>query len=59
MYILTVYAELIVCKCAQIYGILKMNIYMPLSEAVCCCLQTCNFVEIFMLMNVCVQSNKS
>ena len=28
-----------------------------LPEAVCCCLQTCNFVVIFMLMNnVCVQS---
>ena len=28
-----------------------------LSEAVCCCLQTCNFIVIFMLMNnVCVQS---
>ena len=28
-----------------------------LPEAVCCCLQTCNFIAIFMLMNnVCVQS---
>ena len=28
-----------------------------LPEAICCCLQTCNFVVIFMLMNnVCVQS---
>ena len=28
-----------------------------LPEAVCCCLQTCSFVVIFMLMNtVCVQS---
>ena len=27
-----------------------------LPEAVCCCLQTCNFVVIFMLMNnVCVK----
>ena len=28
-----------------------------LPEAVCCCLQTCDYVVIFMLMNnVCVQS---
>ena len=28
-----------------------------LPEGICCCLQTCNFVVIFMLMNnVCVQS---
>ena len=27
-----------------------------LPEAICCCLQTCYFIEIFMLMNnVCVQ----
>ena len=30
-----------------------------LPEAVCCCLQTCNFIVIFMLMNnVCVTSYK-
>ena len=30
-----------------------------LPEVICCCLQTCNFVVMFMLMNnVCVQSFK-
>ena len=37
-----------------------VHIYVPidvLPEAVCYCLQTCNFIVIFMLMNnVCVQS---
>ena len=41
-----------------------MTIFMSLSmyclrpfEGICCCLQTCNFVIMFMLMNnVCVQS---
>ena len=41
--------------CAS-YGVIYVSIYV-LPEAVCCCLQICNFVVMFMLMNnVCVQS---
>ena len=40
----------------QVLTIVRPN-HNVLPEAICCCLQTCNFVVIFMLMNnVCVQS---
>ena len=47
--------------CAQPFNFIRAIIFSPihnvLPECVCCCLETCNFVVIFMLMNnVCVQS---
>ena len=44
--------------CVQSLYVQVMTISMsPLPEGICCCLQTCNFVVTFMLMNnICAQS---